>query len=51
LQRAIKTEAVLYSKKRDLVILPLSVVAQFLEESCSYPNFLIYVEEMIKLNA
>lgn len=50
LQRAIKTEAVLYSKKRDLVILPLSVVAQFLEESSSYPNFLDYAEEMMKQN-
>jgi hypothetical protein len=40
--------SLLYSKKRDLVIFPLFVVLQFLEGKCTYPNFLVYVEEMIK---
>lgn len=46
--KSIKEEAVLYSKKRDIVILPLSVVAEFLEGNHKYTNFLTYVEEVIK---
>jgi hypothetical protein len=45
---SIEPHSLLYSKKRDLVILPLFVVSKFLEGSSTYPNFLVYVEEMIK---
>ncbi len=43
--------SVLYSKKRDIVILPLIIVSQFLEGNSPYPNILNYVEEMIKQNS
>ncbi|MFJ7509298.1 hypothetical protein ACIQW7_07515 [Peribacillus simplex] len=49
--RGIKTETVLYSKKKDIVILPLSVVAQFLEGNSKHTNFLEYAEEIIKQNS
>lgn len=42
---------VLYSKKRDVVILPLNVVSEFLSGNSSYSNFLSYVEEMIRKNS
>jgi hypothetical protein len=45
-----KTQSVLYSKKRDIVILPLNVVSQFLKGNSPYSNFLTYVEETIKQN-
>lgn len=48
LHKCIEEEAALYSKKRDIVILPLSVVAQFLKGNPIYTNFLTYVEEVIK---
>lgn len=44
----IKTQRVLYSKKRDKVILPFNVISQFLKGSSPYSNFLTYVEEMVK---
>ncbi|SDN66802.1 hypothetical protein [Bacillus sp. OK048] len=47
----IETQSVLYSRKRDIVILPLFVVSQFLKGSSPYTNFLTYVEEMIKQNS
>lgn len=47
-QKSIKEEAALYSKKRDIVILPLSVVAQFLEGNSIYINFLTFIEEVIR---
>ncbi|WP_025784358.1 hypothetical protein [Sporosarcina sp. D27] len=43
--------SVLYSKKRDTVILPLVMASQFLEGNSPYPNILNYVEEMIKQNS
>lgn len=43
--------SVLYSKKRDTVILPLVMVSRFLEGNSPYPNILNYVEEMIKQNS
>lgn len=43
--------SVLYSKKMDIVILPLVIVSQFLEGNSPYPNILNYVEEMIKQNS
>jgi CRISPR/Cas system CMR-associated protein Cmr1 (group 7 of RAMP superfamily) len=46
--KSIKEETALYSKKRDIVILPLSVAAQFLEGTSIYTNFLTYVEEVIR---
>ena len=46
----IKTQSVLYSKKRDMVILPLNVVSQFLKGNSPYSNLLTYVEEAIKQN-
>ncbi|WP_336862333.1 hypothetical protein [Peribacillus frigoritolerans] len=49
--RGIKTETVLYSKKRDRVIVPLTVVAQNLEGSPAHTDFLEYVEETIKQNS
>jgi hypothetical protein len=49
--KSIKPQSLLYSKKRDIVILPMFVVSEFLEANPTYPNFLIYVEEMIKENS
>jgi hypothetical protein len=46
-----KTQSVLYSKKRDKVILPLNVVSGLLKENCPYSNLLTYAEEMIKQNS
>lgn len=51
MDRRKESYSLLYSKKRDIVILPLLEVAQFLEGNAKYPNFLTYVEEMIKKNA
>jgi hypothetical protein len=48
---SIEPLSLLYSKKRDIVILPLFVASQFLEGNSTYPNFLVYVEEMIKQNS
>ncbi|WP_407271662.1 hypothetical protein [Radiobacillus sp. PE A8.2] len=45
-----KIRAVLYSKKKDIAILPLNVVSQFLKRNSSYSNLLSYVEETIKQN-
>ncbi|MGM0846462.1 MAG: hypothetical protein ACQEUT_15915 [Bacillota bacterium] len=42
-----KIETVLYSKKKDAIIDPLSVVLQFLRGNSPYPDFLRYVEETI----
>ncbi|MFA1710586.1 hypothetical protein ACDX66_02615 [Peribacillus frigoritolerans] len=47
----IKTETVLYSKKKDRVIIPLTMVAQYLEGNPAHTNFLEYVEETIKQNS
>ncbi len=49
--RGIKTETFLYSKKRDRVIVTLTVVAQHLEGSSAHIDFLEYVEETIKRNS
>jgi len=46
-----KPYSLLYSKKRDIVIVPLLETAYFLEGTSRYPNFLTYVEEMIKNNS
>ncbi|MFT9597071.1 hypothetical protein [Mesobacillus sp.] len=46
-----KTQSVLYSKKKDKVILPLSIVSKLLKGNCQYSNLLTYVEEMIKQNS
>ncbi|WP_100402757.1 hypothetical protein [Bacillus sp. FJAT-42315] len=46
-----KPQSVLYSKKRDIVILPLNVVSQFLKGNSPYSNFLTYVEETIEQNS
>ncbi|UNL87229.1 hypothetical protein IE339_11090 [Priestia koreensis] len=46
-----KTQSVLYSKKREIVILPLNVVSQFLKGNSPYSNFLTYVEETIEHNS
>ncbi|WP_017472899.1 hypothetical protein [Amphibacillus jilinensis] len=43
-----KIQGVLYSKKKDKVILPLHVVSQFLKGDSPYSNLLLYVEETIK---
>ncbi|MBP3953090.1 hypothetical protein [Bacillus suaedae] len=45
-----KNQSVLYSKKRDMVIVPLNVVSQFLKGNSPYSNLLSYVEETIKQN-
>ena len=45
-----KTQSVLYSKKRDMVILPLNVVSQFLKGNSPYSSLLTYVEEAVKQN-
>lgn len=47
----IYSPSVLYSKKRDIVIMPLNVVSEFLSGDSSYTNFLTYVEEMIRENS
>ncbi|WP_413363498.1 hypothetical protein [Lysinibacillus sp. 3P01SB] len=44
------TKSVLYSKKKNMVILPLNVVSEFLKGSSPYSNLLTYVEETIKQN-
>lgn len=44
-------QTVLYSKKRDIVILPLDVVLQFLKGNSPYTSLLSYVEETIKENS
>ncbi|MFO1441854.1 hypothetical protein KDN24_01155 [Bacillus sp. Bva_UNVM-123] len=44
------SKSVLYSKKKDMVILPLNVVSEFLKGSSPYSNLLTYVEETIKQN-
>ncbi|MGE7608872.1 hypothetical protein ACQKML_19890 [Peribacillus frigoritolerans] len=49
--RGIKTETVLYSKKRDRVIIPLTMVAQYLEGNPAHTNLLEYAEETIKQNS
>ncbi|MFP3388650.1 hypothetical protein [Brevibacillus sp. SIMBA_040] len=41
-------EAVLYSKTKDMALFPLSVVRQFLKGDSPYPNFLSYVDEVLK---
>ncbi|UYZ21174.1 hypothetical protein [Mesobacillus jeotgali] len=46
-----KTQSVLYSKKKDIVILPLSKVSKLLKGNCQYSSLLTYVEEMIKQNS
>lgn len=43
-----QTKSVLYSKKRDIVILPLNQVSQFLKGNSQYSNLLTYVEETIR---
>lgn len=43
--------SVLYAKKQDKAIVPLLVVAEFLEGNSPYPNLLSYVEEMIRQNS
>ncbi|MBM7541936.1 hypothetical protein [Amphibacillus cookii] len=43
-----KIQGVLYSKKKDKVILSLHLVSQFLKGDSPYSNLLIYVEETIK---
>lgn len=45
------TGTLLYSKKRDKVILPLDVVVQFLKGNSPYTSLLSYVEETIKENS
>ena len=45
-----KARTLLYSKKRDRVITPLMVVAEFVEGDTAYPSLLEYVEEMILEN-
>ncbi|CEG29440.1 hypothetical protein [Bacillus sp. B-jedd] len=46
-----KPYSLLYSKKRDIVILPLLETKHLLEGNSRYSNFLTYVEEMIKKNS
>lgn len=43
-------QSVLYSKKKDMEILPLNVVSEFLKGNSPYRNLLTYVEETIKQN-
>ena len=45
------TQHVLYSKKREIVIVPLDVVSGFLKGNSEYSSFLTYVEETIKQNS
>lgn len=45
-----KKQNLLYSIKKDTVILPLFEVAQLLKGKSSYPTLLSYVEEMIQIN-
>jgi hypothetical protein len=49
--KSIQPYTLLYSKERDATIFPLHVVSQFLKNDPSYPNLLVYVEEMIKQNS
>ncbi|WP_248278531.1 hypothetical protein [Bacillus sp. DNRA2] len=49
--RRIKHYSLLYSKKGDIVILPLFEVSRFLERKSVYPSLQFYVEEMITLNS
>ena len=42
------TQSVLYSKKRDIMILPLDVVSGFLKGNSEYSSFLTYVEETLE---
>ncbi|WP_342513847.1 hypothetical protein MKY34_03385 [Sporosarcina sp. FSL K6-1522] len=51
IHRSEKSYSLLYSKKRDIVILPLLETKHFLEGTSRYSNFLAYVEEMIKKNS
>ncbi|WP_235848436.1 hypothetical protein [Litchfieldia alkalitelluris] len=44
----IKPYTLLYSKKRDVVIMPLFVTSEYLEGRSTFPNFLVYVEEMTR---
>ncbi|MFC5602729.1 hypothetical protein [Sporosarcina koreensis] len=46
-----KTQSVLYSKKRDIVIIPLNMVSHFLKGNSQYCNLLTYVEETIEQNS
>jgi hypothetical protein len=46
--RSIKEQSVLYSQSRDNVILPMEAASQVLKGSSSYPNFVSYVEDMVK---
>jgi len=46
-----KTQSVIYSKKKDIVILPLNEVSEFLKGNSPYSNFLSFVEETIKQNS
>ena len=48
---SMKKQNLLYSIKKDTVILPLFEVAQLLKGKSSYPNLLSYVEEMIQINS
>lgn len=45
-----ETDTVLYSKKRDIVLFPITDAELFLEGKSPYPTLLNYVEETIKLN-
>ncbi|WP_256941180.1 hypothetical protein [Bacillus sp. EAC] len=49
--RSNKPTSLLYSKKREIVILPIYEVSQFLEGNSTYPNLKSYVEEMIRENS
>jgi hypothetical protein len=46
-----KSWTLLYAKESDRVIMPLLVVAEFFEGDTTYPDFLGYVEEMIRQNS
>lgn len=46
-----KGDRVLYSKSGDVVILPLHMALEFFKGDSSYPNFLTYVEKMVKQNS
>ncbi len=48
---SMKKQNLLYSIKKDTVILPLFEAAQLLKGKSSYPNLLNYVEQMIQLNS
>lgn len=51
IDRSEEPYSLLYSKKEDIVILPLLETAHFLEGNSRYLNFLTYVEEMIMKNS